>query len=90
VLGRRLLADPRVPRRRKVVLLVLSAYLLSPIDLVPDFLPGIGQLDDAVVAAVALRYVLRGGGQDLLREHWPGPERSLRLIIRLAYGRESG
>ena len=88
VLLRRLLGDPRVPRRRKLVLGALVGYLLMPIDLVPDFIPVAGQLDDVIIAALALRYALRSGGVALLREHWPGPERSLDLVIRTAYGRE--
>jgi uncharacterized membrane protein YkvA (DUF1232 family) len=87
VLLRRLLADGRVPRRRKLVLYGLVGYLLMPVDLVPDFIPVAGQLDDAIIAALALRYVLRGAGPELLREHWPGPDVSLRAVIRLAYGR---
>lgn len=86
VLLRRLLADERVPRRRRLVLLALVAYLALPIDLVPDFVPVLGQLDDAIVAALALRYVLRAGGPELLREHWPGPRSSLELVVRLAFG----
>ena len=82
VLLKRLLGDPRVPRRRKLILVVLAAYLAMPIDLVPDFLPVVGQLDDAVIAALALRAVLRGGGPELVREHWPGPEASLRVVLR--------
>jgi uncharacterized membrane protein YkvA (DUF1232 family) len=86
VLLRRLLADDRVPRRRRLVLFALVAYIALPIDLVPDFVPVLGQLDDAIVAALALRYVLRSGGPELLREHWPGPKSSLELVIRLAFG----
>ena len=84
VLLRRLLADSRVPRRRKLVLALLVGYLAMPLDLVPDFIPIAGQLDDVIVAALALR----GGAADLLREHWPGRTRSLELIIRAAYGRD--
>jgi uncharacterized membrane protein YkvA (DUF1232 family) len=87
VLLRRLIGDERVPRRRKVALLALVVYLSTPIDLVPDFIPVVGQLDDVVVAALALRYALRSGGPDLLTQHWPGPDRSLRAVMRLAYGR---
>jgi len=87
VLLRRLLGDDRVPRRRKVVLFALVAYLAMPVDLIPDFVPVVGQLDDAIIAALALRYVLRAEGPGLLREHWPGPERSLNIVVRLAYGR---
>jgi uncharacterized membrane protein YkvA (DUF1232 family) len=87
VLMRRLLGDERVPRRRKAVLMALVGYLSLPLDLVPDFIPVAGQLDDAIIAALALRYVLRAGGPGLLREHWPGPEVSLDAVVRLAYGR---
>ena len=84
VLFRRLLADPRLPRRRKVVLVLLLAYLLTPIDLVPDFVPVAGYLDDAVIAAFALRHVLRGAPAGLLEEHWPGPPETLALLDRLS------
>ena|SRR5690349_3796977 len=84
VLVTRLARDPRVSRRRKLLLLALAGYLALPFDLVPDFIPVAGQLDDAIVVALALRGFLRGGGEDLVRELWPGPERSLALIVRLA------
>ena len=87
VLLRRLIGDERVPRRRKLVLLALVAYLSVPIDLIPDFIPVAGQLDDVLVAALALRYALRSGGPEMLRQHWPGPDQSLQAVIRLAYGR---
>ena len=72
VLVRRLLADPLVPRRRKVVLALLLAYLVSPIDLVPDFIPVAGQLDDALAVVLVLRYVMRGGGRELLHRALAG------------------
>jgi uncharacterized membrane protein YkvA (DUF1232 family) len=84
VLVSRLARDPRVPRRRKLLLIGLAGYLALPIDLVPDFIPVAGQLDDAIVVALVLRRFLRSGGAELTREHWPGPERSLRLVLRLA------
>jgi uncharacterized membrane protein YkvA (DUF1232 family) len=84
VLVRRLLGDPRVPRRRRVLLGLLVVYLASPIDLVPDVIPVAGQLDDAILVALALRALLRGGGEALVREHWPGPERSLAVLLALA------
>src|SRR5581483_1088096 len=87
VLVGRLLRDPRVPRRRKLLLYGLVAYLALPFDLVPDFVPVAGQLDDAVVVALVLRSFLRSGGGPLVREHWPGPERSLALILRLTRAR---
>lgn len=86
VLFRRLLADRRVPRPRKLALLALLAYLALPIDLVPDFIPIAGQLDDAILVALCLGFVLRGGGRGLLDEHWPGPPQGARLISRIAFG----
>jgi uncharacterized membrane protein YkvA (DUF1232 family) len=86
VLIRRLMRDPRVPRRRKALLWLVIAYLAMPIDIVPDFIPVAGQLDDAIVVALVLRALLRGAGESALREHWPGPESSLAVISRLAYG----
>jgi uncharacterized membrane protein YkvA (DUF1232 family) len=84
VVMKRLLADPRVPRRRKLLLVALIGYLAMPIDLVPDFIPVAGQLDDAILVALVLRAVLRSGGEELLQEHWSGPPRSLELVRRLA------
>ena len=55
-----------------------------PIDLVPDFIPIAGQLDDAIVIAIVLRTVLRSTGKELLEEHWPGPRASLDVLVRLA------
>jgi uncharacterized membrane protein YkvA (DUF1232 family) len=89
VLLRRLLADSRISRGRKLILLALVAYLAVPIDLVPDFIPVAGQLDDAIIAAISLRFALRAGGPGLLKEHWPGPPESLAVVSRLAYGMES-
>ncbi|MET0816211.1 MAG: DUF1232 domain-containing protein [Solirubrobacteraceae bacterium] len=84
VLFKRLLADPRVPRARKILLALLLGYLAMPFDLVPDFIPVAGHLDDAIVVAAVLRMFLRGAGDAAVREHWPGPENGLRLILRLA------
>jgi uncharacterized membrane protein YkvA (DUF1232 family) len=80
VLARRLLRDPRMPRRTKVALVLLIAYLAMPIDLVPDMIPVAGQLDDAILVALVLRSLLRAGGGGLVREHWPGPERTLAAL----------
>jgi uncharacterized membrane protein YkvA (DUF1232 family) len=85
VLFKRLLADPRVEWWRKALLVLVIAYLVSPIDLVPDFIPIAGQLDDAILVVIALRVLLRGSGPRLLAEHWPGPRQSLLVILRFAY-----
>ena len=84
VLLRRLLSDRRLARSAKVLLGALLVYLVLPFDLVPDFVPVAGQLDDALIAAIALRRVVRTAGEPLIREHWPGPARSLALVLRLA------
>ena len=84
VLFRRLLSDTRVPRSRKALVFVVLGYLAMPFDLVPDFVPVAGQLDDAIVVALVLRTVLRAGGPTLVHEHWPGPAASRDLILRLA------
>lgn len=89
ILFKRLLADKRVSGWRKGLIFALIAYLAMPIDLVPDFIPIAGQLDDAIIVALVLRVTLRSGGPRLLREHWPGPEESLAVVSRLAYGREA-
>jgi uncharacterized membrane protein YkvA (DUF1232 family) len=80
----RLARDTRISRPRRILLFGVLGYLALPIDLVPDFLPGIGQLDDAVVLGLALRVIVRGGGTALVREAWPGPDASLTLVLRAA------
>jgi uncharacterized membrane protein YkvA (DUF1232 family) len=59
-LVRRLATDPSTPRRHRLLLLALVAYLASPIDLIPDFIPVLGQLDDAIAVVLVLRIVQRG------------------------------
>ena len=86
VFAGRLLADPRVPRSRKLLLAALAGYLALPFDLVPDFIPVAGHLDDAIIAALVLGIVVRGSGEQLLDEHWPGPEASLGPVRRLVFG----
>jgi uncharacterized membrane protein YkvA (DUF1232 family) len=84
VLVSRLARDSRISRPRRALLFLVLAYLALPIDLVPDFLPGIGQLDDAVLLGLALRLVVHGGGTEMVRAAWPGPEASLTLVLRAA------
>ncbi len=83
-LFRRLLGDQRVPRRARLLVLALIAYLATPVDLVPDFIPVAGQLDDAIIVAFVLRTILRSGGPELVREHWASPPASLAVVLRLA------
>jgi uncharacterized membrane protein YkvA (DUF1232 family) len=80
----RLLRDPRIPKRKKALLIALAGYLALPFDLVPDFIPVAGQLDDVVIVAFVLRSFLRGGGEPIVREHWPGPASSLAIVLRVA------
>src|SRR3954452_10425908 len=73
---RRLAADPRVPRRARWWLIGLAIYVVSPIDPIPDFLPGIGQLDELVVVPLVLRHVRRIVPPEGLAEHFPPLSRS--------------
>jgi FkbM family methyltransferase len=84
VLVGRLLRDRRLRRREKLLLVVFLGYLAMPIDPIPDFIPVVGQLDDAFFLAFVLRRLVRKGRGPLLREHWPGPDASLRLVLHLA------
>jgi len=83
-----LLRDTRVPLRAKIVLAVASVWLASPIDLIPDFIPIAGSLDDAIVAALALRFVLRTTDRAVVREHWRGDPATLERLLRIvSWGR---
>jgi uncharacterized membrane protein YkvA (DUF1232 family) len=84
VLFRRLLGDPRVPRSAKIALALLVAYLAFPLDLVPDFIPVAGQLDDAILVAATVAWVVRRAGREVVEELWPGSERGLRVVLALA------
>lgn len=83
-LVRRLAADRALPLRLRVTLWLLLAYLLCPIDLVPDVVPVLGYADDVVVVAWALRSVVRGAGEEALVRHWPGKPAALDVVRRLA------
>lgn len=81
VLFKGLIQDPRVPRSSKALLVLGAAWIASPIDLLPEFIPFLGPLDDAVVAALILRHLVKSAGMDVVEEHWRGdPE----MIARLA------
>jgi uncharacterized membrane protein YkvA (DUF1232 family) len=84
ILVRRLLGDARMPRGTRLLLGAVLVYLALPIDLVPDFVPVVGQLDDAVLLALALRRLVRMAGADLVHDHWPGPPAGRDLVLRLA------
>jgi uncharacterized membrane protein YkvA (DUF1232 family) len=76
--------DPAVPRGPKIALAIGVVWLISPIDLLPEFLPVLGPLDDAVVAALVLRYLVRRAGPDVVRRHWRGDPATLDIILRAA------
>ncbi|MGH7550255.1 MAG: YkvA family protein [Gemmatimonadota bacterium] len=82
VLLKRLLGDPRVPRRSKLILGGTLLYLVSPIDVVPDFVPGLGQVDDLVVVLLALHNLLNHVDEKVVLEHWEGNEDVIRMIRR--------
>ncbi|MEU4238257.1 DUF1232 domain-containing protein [Actinoplanes sp. NPDC026619] len=84
---RRLRKDPRVPRRAKVAIIIAGLWVASPIDLIPEFIPVIGPLDDIVVVALALRYAARHVPRDVILAAWPG---ETRLIQRLLGPPEDG
>lgn len=72
--------DPRVPPRSKAVLVLVAGYLVSPVDLIPEFLVGLGQLDDIVVVAFALDQMLNRVDADIVREHWDGDRDILEVV----------
>jgi uncharacterized membrane protein YkvA (DUF1232 family) len=83
---RRLRGDPRVPRRAKLAIAIAAVYVVLPFDVIPDFLPVIGVLDDVVIVALALRYAGRRVPRAVITEAWPG---DASLIDRLlGSGRE--
>lgn len=80
----RLARDPRVPTSAKLTLAGLAVYLASPIDIVPDFIPVLGQLDDVLVSAVVLGVLLSSVEREVLLDHWPGDPGSLDRVTRVA------
>jgi uncharacterized membrane protein YkvA (DUF1232 family) len=83
VLFARLARDRRSGRSLALVLGATVAYLSFPFDVIPDFIPVLGLVDDAVLIAVVLRLALRRAGPEVVAEHWPGPESSLAALQRL-------
>lgn len=76
----RLLKDPRVPRRSKVALGLAAAYVASPIDLVPEFIPVIGWADDVLFMLFAIDSLIERSGPEVVAEHWDGPGDLLAMI----------
>jgi uncharacterized membrane protein YkvA (DUF1232 family) len=79
-----LVTDPRLSGRQKVVAGLATAYLLSPVDLVPDWLPLVGQLDDLLVFGYAFRRLCGAAGYEMIYEHWRGTDEGLALVLTLA------
>lgn len=84
--ARRLRSNPQVPRRAKIALLVAILWVLSPIDLIPEFLPVIGPLDDVVAVVLLLRYAARSIPRPVLLDAWPEDPA---LLVRLLDGRRA-
>ncbi len=87
---RRLRRDPRVPRRAKLAVAFAGLWVLSPIDLIPEFLPVIGPLDDVVVVALAFRYAARRTPRDALLEAWPGGPSVMERLLGQRTAMDSG
>ncbi len=81
---KRLAGDTTLPRGVRVRLALLLGYLALPFDLIPDFLPVIGQLDDVIVAVLVLRSVVRAAGAHPVANHWPGTDAGLAVLWRIA------
>jgi uncharacterized membrane protein YkvA (DUF1232 family) len=81
------IGDRSVPADVRIVLVGLLTWIVSPIDLIPEFIPGLGPLDDVIVAIVALRYVRRRVGTDELRDRWTGSDEGFALLLRVIGGR---
>jgi uncharacterized membrane protein YkvA (DUF1232 family) len=75
-----LMKDPRVPRRSKMLLGAFLVYLVSPIDLVPDAIPVVGVVDDVLLAAYAVNHLIARAGEDVVLEHWDGPQDLLEMV----------
>ena len=80
---RRLTTDRTIRLRTRLLVWALIAYLVSPIDLIPDFIPVIGYADDVVIASLVLRQIVKGSGPEKLEEHWPGSPDGLAQPLRL-------
>ncbi len=79
--ARRLRRSPCVPRRAKVALGIAVVWVISPIDLIPEFLPVIGPLDDVVAVVLLLRYAARSIPRPVLLAAWPAEPRLLERVL---------
>lgn len=79
----RLLKDPRVPRRSKIVVGAVLAYVVSPVDLLPDIIPIAGVLDDFFLVVFALNHLIERAGEEVVLEHWDGPQDILSMVRSL-------
>ena len=86
---RGLVTDPASPWDVRLALVLLLLWILSPIDLIPEFIPGLGPLDDVIVAIVALRYTRRRLGSEALRLRWTGSAAGFELLLRVIGGRDA-
>ena len=82
-----LIKDPRVPTGSKALLLFGAAWIASPIDLIPEFIPFLGPLDDAVVAALILRRLVKTAGREVVEEHWRGDPATIARLLRVVESR---
>lgn len=80
----RIVKDRRVPVRAKAFAAAVLVYVVSPIDLIPDFVIGLGKLDDLILSAVAIQHLIEAAGPEIVAEHWDGSEGSLDLILTAA------
>ncbi len=76
----RLMRDPRVPIRRKVFVGSVAAYVASPIDIIPDFVVGVGRLDDIILISLAIDHLMKGADAEIVLEHWDGSIDALDLV----------
>ncbi len=79
-LGWRLMKDPRVPVKHRAVVAGALGYAVSPIDIIPDFIPFLGQADDLLVLALALNHLFSAAGETIVREHWDGTGDVLEIV----------
>lgn len=75
-----LLRDPRIGRRRKLTAAIVAAYAVAPIDLIPDFIPVIGRLDDLLLISLAIHHLLDGAPDEVVAQYWSGSEDALDIV----------